>query len=231
MKIYIALLTLVFSLFAAEIDPKPFKAIKVFAPTHISITKAYDHGLIYELSIQIETPQGNQFTSAYVTKDKKVVAFGDVIDASTGEAIKRPLDMKSIRESADIVYGTGSKEYIVFTDPECPYCVKFEKMWPSIKKKVKLYVYFMPLSNHHNATKMSYHVMKQKTQVAKAKAILAMAQGDRSFERLTMSQQISDLFGQKIKDNQALANQFGVRGTPAVFDHKGAAVNWSTLGN
>jgi len=230
MKIYIALLTLALSIFAGEVDPKPFKAMKVFAPAHITISNAYDHGLIYELTIEIGTPRGKQFTSAYVTKDKKIIAFGDVIDASSGEAIKRPLDMKSIRENADIVYGTGSKEYIVFTDPECPYCVKFEKMWPSISKKVKLYVYFMPLSNHHNATKMSYHVMKQKTQVAKAKAILDMANGDRSFERLTMSQQISDLFGQKIKDNQALANQFGVRGTPAVFDNKGATVNWTSLG-
>ena len=72
--------------------------------------------------------------------------------------------------------------------------------------------------------------MKQKDQTAKAKAILDMAHGDRSFERLSMSQQIHDLFGQKIKDNQVLATEFGVRGTPAVLDTKGASVNWMTLG-
>ena len=230
MKLFIAFMTLTLSLLAGDIDPKPFKSIKTFSAEHISITKAYDHGLIYELSLEITTPRGKQFTTAYVTKDKKVIVLGEALDANTGAAIKRPLDMKNIRENADIVYGEGKDEYIVFTDPECPYCVRFEKMWPTLSKKVKLYVYFMPLSNHRNATQMSYYVMNQKGQAAKAKAILDMADGDKSFERLSMTQKMNDTLGEKIKDNQALANQFGVRGTPAVYDTKGATINWSTLG-
>ncbi len=138
--------------------------------------------------------------------------------------------MTNIRNNADLVYGSGSKEYIVFTDPECPYCVKFERMWPAIETKVKLYVFFMPLSNHRNATQMSYHVMKQKDQKTKAKAILDMANGDRSFERLSMTQQIHELFAKKIQENQVLANEFGARGTPAVFDNKGNPVSWPDLG-
>lgn len=230
MKFYFILLALSLSLTAGEIDPKPFTSIKMLSQPHIKITKAYDHGLVYELGIEISSPRGTQHTTAYVTKDKKVVLLGDALDADTGESIKRPLDMSKIREQADIAYGTGTKEYIVFTDPECPYCVKFEKMWPSLEKKVKLYVYFMPLSNHRNATQMSYHIMKQKDQKAKAKAILDMADGDRSFEKLTMNQQIHELFGKKIAQNQTLANEFGARGTPAVFDTKGVPVNWTSLG-
>jgi len=230
MKLFFAFIALTLTLLAGDIDPKPFKSIKMLSPEHITIAKAYDHGLIYELSLEIFTQRGIQYTTAYVTKDKKVVVLGDALDANTGEAIKRPLDMKSIRENADIVYGTGSNELIVFTDPECPYCVKFEKMWPSLSKKVKLYVYFMPLSNHRNATQMSYYVMNKQGQAAKSKAILDMANGDTSFERLSMTQEMHDSLGEKIKENQTLANQFGVRGTPAVFDNKGATVNWSTIG-
>lgn len=230
MKLFITFITLTFSLFSAEVAPKPFKSIKMLSPEHISITKAYDHGKVYELSLELTTPRGVQYTTAYVTKDKSIVILGEVLDANTGTAIKRPLDMKNIRENSDIVYGDGKDEFIVFTDPECPYCVRFEQMWPSLSKKVKLYVYFMPLSNHRNATQMSYYVMNKKDQATKAKAILDMANGDKSFERLSMTQKMQDELGSKIKDNQALANQFGVRGTPAVFDTKGAAVNWSTLG-
>lgn len=230
MKLYFTLISLALSLLAGDIDPKQFSAVPMFAQPHISITKAYDHGDIYELQLEVLTQRGVQRTSAFLTKDKKVVLFGDAIDATTGEPIKKPLDMKSIRENADLIYGTGTKEYIVFTDPECPYCVKFEKMWPMLESKVKLYVYFMPLSNHRNAVQMSYHVMKQKDQKTKAKAILDMANGDKSYERLTMSQQINDLFAKKISENQELANEFGVRGTPAVFDAKGNAVNWPSLG-
>jgi len=230
MKFYFILLSLSLSLIAGDIDPKSFKSIKTLAQPHIKILKAYDHGLIYELSLQITSSRGAQHTTAFVTKDKKVVLLGDALNANTGESIKRPLEMTKIRENADIVYGTGSKELVVFTDPECPYCVKFEKMWPAMQKNVKLYVFFMPLSNHRNAVQMSYHVMKQKDQKAKSKAILDMANGDRSYERLSMSQQIHELFGKKIDDNKALANDFGVRGTPAVFDTKGENVNWTTLG-
>lgn len=230
MKIYFSLLTLLGSLIAGDIDPAEFKSVPMFSQSHIKITKAYDHNKVYELQLEISTPRGAQTTTVFLTKDKKVVLVGDAMDASTGESIKRPVDMKAIRANADIVYGNGSKEYIVFTDPECPYCVKFEKMWPTMQKNVKLYVFFMPLSNHRNAVQMSYHVMKQKDQETKAKAILDMANGDRSYERLTMSQQIHELFGKKIEENKALANDFGVRGTPAVFDVKGENVNWTTLG-
>ncbi|HIC44642.1 MAG TPA: hypothetical protein EYO73_10290 [Sulfurimonas sp.] len=230
MKLFFVCVTLTLGLLAGDIDPKSFKSIKMLSPSHISISKAYDHGIIYELSLEISTPRGKQYTTAYVTKDKKVVVLGEVLDANTGVEIKRPLDMQSIRKNADIVYGEGKDEYIVFTDPECPYCVKFELFWPSISKKVKLYVYFMPLSNHRNATKMSYYVMKQEGQVAKANTILNMAKGDKSFERLSMTQKMHDVFGTKIKQNQVLANKFGVRGTPAVFDTKGTAINWSSLG-
>lgn len=230
MKIFIVLFSLALSLIAGDIDPTEFKSVPMFSQPNIKVLKAYDHGNIYEIQLEVSTPRGAQRTSTFLTKDKKIVLFGEAMDAATGESIKRPLDMKSIRETADIVYGSGSEEYIVFTDPECPYCVKFENMWPSLEKKVKLFVFFMPLSNHRNAVQMSYHVMKQKDQKAKAKAILDMANGDRSFERLSMSQQIHDLFGQKIDENKALADEFGVRGTPAVFDTKGGTVMWNRLG-
>jgi thiol:disulfide interchange protein DsbC len=230
MKLLLTLLTLSIALFAGDIDPKPFKSVPALSADHIKVNKAYDHGTIYELKIEIMSPRGPQHTSAFLTKDKKVILFGDAMDAVTGESIRRPIDMKNIRKSADLVFGSGKEEYIVFTDPECPYCVKFEKMWPDLEKKVKLYVFFMPLSNHRNAVQMSYHVMKQKDQEAKTKAILDMANGDRSFERLTMTQQIHELFSKKIEENKGLANDFGVRGTPAVYDVKGESVNWPKLG-
>ncbi len=230
MKFYLLIIALTFSLMAKEVDPAPFKSVPMLAPPHISITSAYDHGTLYELQLEISTSQGPQHTSAFLTKDKKVVLFGEAVDATTGETIKRPLDMTPIRKSADLVYGTGKEELIVFTDPECSYCVKFERMWPSLEKKVKLYVFFMPLSNHRNAVTMSYHVMKQQGQKAKAKALLELANGDRSFERLSMNQEMHDLFSQKIDSNKALAQEFGVRGTPAVFNTKGENVSWNTLG-
>ncbi len=230
MKTVIALLTLALALLAKDVDPTIFNSVKMLAQPHIKIAKAYDHGVIYEVSLEVQSPRGAQFTTAYVTKDKKVVLLGEALDAATGETIRRPLDMTDIRANADVIYGSGSKEYIVFTDPECPYCVKFERMWPSIEKKVKLYVFFMPLSNHRNATQMSYYVMKQKDHPTKAKALLDMAHGDKQYERLTMTQQIHELFAKKIQENQSLANEFGARGTPAVFDNKGNPVAWPELG-
>lgn len=230
MKLYLLIIALAFSLMAKEIDPAPFKSVPMLAPSHISVTSAYDHGTLYELQLEVMTSQGPQRTTAFVTKDKKVVLFGEAVNATTGETIKRPLNMASIRKNADLVYGTGTQELIVFTDPECSYCVKFERMWPSLEKKVKLYVYFMPLSNHRNAVSMSFYVMKQQGQKAKAEALLQMAEGDRSFEKLSMNQEMHELFAQKIEQNRELAEEFGVRGTPSVFNTKGENVAWNSLG-
>lgn len=230
MKLYFLIIALALTLMAKEVDPAPFKSVPMLAPSHINITGAYDHGTLYELQLEVMTSQGPQRTTAFVTKDKKVVLFGEAVNATTGETIKRPLDMASIRKNADLIYGTGTQELIVFTDPECSYCVKFERMWPSLEKNVKLYVFFMPLSNHRNAVSMSFHVMKQEGQTAKAKALLQMADGDRSFEKLSMNSEMHELFAQKIEDNRALAEEFGVRGTPSVFNTKGENVAWNSLG-
>ena len=67
--------------------------LELFKRAQIKITKAYDTGSIYILNINV---QGNK-DEIYLTKDKKLVLAGDVIDPNTGMKVTATADVASIR--------------------------------------------------------------------------------------------------------------------------------------
>ena len=96
--------------------------LELLKRAQIKIVKAYDIGSLYILNINV---QGNS-DEIYLTKDKKLILSGDVIDASNGMKITAPVDLTGVAGKEALVHGKGTEEYILFTDPECPYCKKFE---------------------------------------------------------------------------------------------------------
>lgn len=137
--------------------------LELLKRAQIKINKAYDIGSLYILNI---TVQGNA-DEIYLTKDKKLILSGDVIDATNGMKISAPVDLTGIAGKEAFVFGKGTEEYILFTDPECPYCKKFESYLPQIESKVKIRVFYFPLESHENAKDLSLYVMSQKTKAKK----------------------------------------------------------------
>ena len=121
--------------------------LELFKRAQIKITKAYDTGSIYILNINV---QGNK-DEIYLTKDKKLVLAGDVIDPNTGMKVTAPADVASIRGKDAFVYGKGNEEYFLFTDPECKYCKMLESYLPKIENKVKIRIFYNLLDSHSNA--------------------------------------------------------------------------------
>jgi len=217
------------TLFAGEVSVDGFKKLPIVTKMGANITKAYDHGSLYEIEFTMLTPRGMQSTTAYITKDKKAILFGEAYKLDGMKPLTIPLDVAAIKSGADLVFGSGKKEYFLFTDPECHYCKMFEQSWPRIEKDVKIYVYYMPLSQHYNAKKMTYYIMHQKTNADKASASIRMTNGDRSFESASISKKEMAAFEKKIAKNQAFAQRMGVRGTPSLYDFDGNVVNWQLL--
>lgn len=81
---------------------------------------------------------GGNADEIYLTKDKKLILSGDLIDVNSGIKISAPADLTGVRGKEAFVYGKGTEEYFLFTDPECPYCKKFESYLPQIENKVKI---------------------------------------------------------------------------------------------
>ena len=83
--------------------------LELLKRAQIKIVKAYDIGSLYILNINV---QGNS-DEIYLTKDKKLILSGDVIDASNGMKITAPVDLTGVAGKEALVYGKGTEEYIL----------------------------------------------------------------------------------------------------------------------
>ncbi|MCT7910345.1 DsbC family protein [Arcobacter lacus] len=122
---------------------------------------------------------GNLF---YVNPFNKLLVFGEIWtnkgfsitqnDKSKWQSELSQTILKSLNEdykvedltkvAKKITYGKGSNKYdfLIFTDPECPYCKMAEEYFE--KQNVNLYVVFIPLSLHKNAKEWSLKSLSSK---------------------------------------------------------------------
>lgn len=199
--------------------------LELFKRAQIKINKAYDTGSIYILNISV---QGNK-DEIYLTKDKKLVLAGDVIDASTGMKITSPADVAPIRGKEAFVYGTGSEEYFLFTDPECKYCKMLESYLPKIQDKVKIRVFYYPLDSHVNARDLSLYIMSQKTTDKKISAMFDASTNLEKVKSTKYSQAELEKLEKQLDEQMQIGMNLNVQGTPTLFDKDGKNIVWVNL--
>lgn len=204
---------------------KQIENLELFKRAQINITKAYDMGNLYALKIKV---QGNN-DEVFLTKDKKSLITGEVIDTASGAKVTIPADLTGVRGKEAFTYGSGSDEYFLFTDPECPYCKKFESYFPQIEKNVKIRVFYYPLEFHKNAKDMSIYIMSKKTTEDKSKTMLSLDLNDEAYKNRKYSKEELAKLEAKLAEQMSIAQNLGVQGTPAVFDKKGNKVSWPNM--
>jgi thiol:disulfide interchange protein DsbC len=128
----------------------------LFQKAQVKINSGIDAGSVYMLNVTVRG-KGSQI---FLTKDKKYLIPGDVISTQDGKPLTMPVDLKPTIGKEAFTYGTGKDEYVLFTDPECPYCKKFESYFPQMKDKVKIRVFYFPLDFHKNAKDISLYKQK-----------------------------------------------------------------------
>lgn len=198
------------------------ESLELFQGAQIKVSKAYDTGSLYLLKV---TVRGGA-DEIYLTKDKKYLIAGDVIDTTTGGKLTVPADLSSTKGNEAFTFGTGKDEYVLFTDPECPYCKKFESYFPQIADKVNIKVFYFPLDFHKNAKDISLYVMSQKTKEAKAKAMLNTDKDSKAFKNRKYAAGELEKLEKHLEKQMKIGSDLGVRGTPAVFDKDGNKVSW-----
>ena len=199
--------------------------LELLKRAQIKITKAYDIGSLYILNI---TVQGNP-DEIYLTKDKKLILSGDVIDASNGMKITAPADLTGVKGKEAFTYGKGSEEYFLFTDPECPYCKKFESYLPQIEDKVKIRVFYFPLESHENAKDLSLYIMNQKTSSEKAEAMFSASENLDKAKNAKYTQAELAKLEKSLEEQIQIGMKLNVQGTPTIFDKDGKSVVWVNL--
>lgn len=199
--------------------------LELFKRAQIKITKAYDTGSLYILNINV---QGNP-DEIYLTKDKKLVLAGDVIDVSNGTKVTAPADLTGVRGKEAFVYGTGTEEYFLFTDPECPYCKKLESYLPQISSKIKIRVFYFPLDSHVNAKDLSLYILSQKTNEKKIAAMFDASSNLEKVKSTKYSQAELEKLEKQLDEQIQLGLKLNVQGTPTIFDKDGKNVIWVNL--
>ena len=202
------------------------KELELFKRANIDIVNGHDLGSLYYFNIKV---QGNPNT-IYLTKDEKYLISGEVINTSTGKKLVAPANLSILEEEKEaLTFGTGSQELVLFTDPECPYCKKFESYFKQIEDKVKIRVFFFPLDFHKNARDLSAYIMSKDTNEGKVEAMLNTTKDSENFKNRNIpAEKLNELYS-SIDEQIKLGVQLGVQGTPALFDKDGNAVSWTEL--
>ena len=229
-KVIISSLVLAGSLSAdykevSKVEISQMEQLELFKRAQIKINKAYDTGSLYILNISV---QGNP-DEIYLTKDKKLVLAGDVIDASNGMKITSPADVAPIRGKEAFVYGTGTEEYFLFTDPECKYCKMLESYLPKIQDKVKIRVFYYPLDSHTNAKDLSLYIMSQKTTDKKVTAMFDSTASIEKAKSMKYTQAELEKLEKQLDEQIQIGMKLNVQGTPTLFDKDGKNIIWVNL--
>lgn len=98
-----------------------------------------------------------------ITDNNIVIANGVVYDAKSKQRITIDIDYKKHLKDEAFTIGNGKKDLFLFSEPECPYCVRFEDELSKFKKdEYKLHVFMFPLEQIHFLAKdMSIAVLSQ----------------------------------------------------------------------
>lgn len=214
-----------FAFAGTAITPEQEKQLKESFPEligkqGIKINKGVDHGKFIQVELEVQTPRGPQQFEVHSVKGSDVLFAGNAYDKS-GKKFELPKNGELIKKGVAMTNGNPKGEAIyLVTDPECPYCKKFEEnMDPEAAKKYAINIIPMPLSFHKNAVPMFYWILsgKDKKEV-QDRFHAVMVKNDKSWEKFTPSEAEKTKLDEKIKNGMNAAMELKAGGTPSVFD-------------
>lgn len=195
---------------------------KVLQDPVLHVTGAIEKTDSYILKVEARTPQGSQLVPAFLDKKTSDLYIGSAYDKE-GNPIVFPKDVRAIKEGISFSYGNGSKDLYIVTDPECPYCSRFEKAAAGKLGDYRVHVILMPLSFHKKAPAMIEWIMQGKDDSTKKKRFeKVMVKGSTEYQALIKDAKkpfvYSKTVGEAMKKVKRATMELGVRGTPAIYD-------------
>lgn len=161
----------------------------------------------------------------YVNPFKRVIFIGELY-TNTGVSLTandrdawqsevsakqaKDLSLKEVTQYAKKVdFGKGSKKYefVLFTDPECPFCARVEELF--IKKDVSVYVNFFPLSIHSHAEQWSKEILSAPDF---KEALIKLRETQKDLEV-----KITPQAEQTLKKMRELGEKLNIMGTPKLL--------------
>lgn len=198
------------------------KNVKALNKPMLTVKEGIDRGTVYFLKLESKTKRGPRVMNAFVDKHSGDIYFGKGYDKN-GKLISFPKDVKTIKEGVSFSYGDGKKDLYIVTDPECPYCIKFEKATHNKLKDYRVHFILYPLSYHKKSPAMVEWIMQGKDDKTKRSRLeQVMVKNSTIYQTLIKNPKKPFKMSKRIKTltekSRKAMNELGVRGTPAVFD-------------
>ncbi len=222
---------------AKLLDVEKLKEIKASTkalqnPT-LKIKDGMDEGSVYFLRLEAKSRRGTRELQAFVDKKSGAVYFGNGYDKD-GKMMSFPKDPKIIKDGISFSYGSGEKELYLVTDPECPYCIKFEKASEGKLDDYTVHVILYPLPFHKKAPAMVEWIMRGKSDAEKKERLSQISlKNSTEYKALITDAKKPFKYTAEIQEkmNKSLeaVKEIGARGTPVTFDASFNQVPWSSL--
>jgi len=208
------------------VDAEKFPALKkmnaVLTDPALTIKGAIEKPESYILKLEAKSPRGSQNITAFLDKKTSELYIGSAYDKE-GKMIEFPKDANIVKAGIAFTYGTGKKEIYLITDPECPYCSKFEQAAQGKLSDYTVHVILFPLSFHKKSPAMTEWIMMGKDDVEKkARFEEVMLKGSKKYAELIKDAKKPFVYSAEaevyIKKSEAAAREMNMRGTPALYD-------------
>lgn len=127
-----------------------------------------------------------------------------------------------LQHAIKTVHGNGARKIVVFSDPDCPYCMLLERDTLNNMDNITIYTFLFPLDRHSDAAR-------------KAGLIWCAADRARAWRDWTTAGllPVPELCLPPLKANLALGQRLGVRATPTLLLPQGemimGAIDQATL--
>ncbi|MBI5492434.1 MAG: DsbC family protein [Deltaproteobacteria bacterium] len=161
---------------------------------------------------EVEVTQGDKVFVVYMDFAKKFLVEGKftALEQLGESAPLKKVDLKKVPLENAVVIGSASaqKKVIVFDDPDCPYCAKLHEEIKKItdkRKDIVFYIKMYPLPIHPGAYEKSKSIV-----CAKSEKLLDDAFSGKKLPK-------AECETKEIDENIKLAEELGVRGTPAII--------------
>jgi thiol:disulfide interchange protein DsbC len=146
--------------------------------------------------IYVYTPKELIFFGEIYSKDGVNITAEKHAPSNDADSSIAAIDLSPLMESASKI-NSGENEYgfIVFTDPDCPYCQRLENFL--MKEKVDVYNVYTPIDSiHPNAREKSIRLLQEQNNISEKEAT------------------------EKLRMGEAIANGIGVHATPITIVYK-----------
>ncbi|MGA7949580.1 MAG: DsbC family protein [Thiobacillaceae bacterium] len=181
----------------------------------ISAVHKTPYGGLYEVLIDGDV--------IYATANGKYLFIGNVVDTATKRNLTaaRMAKLQEVKwdslpfsHAIKIVKGDGSRKLAVFSDPDCPYCKRFENELTKVDN-VTIYTFLTPIASlHPGAINVAKQIWCEKDRVTAWHDYMLKAEKPKA----------TATCNNPVDENIALSNQLKVSGTPTLIFENGQRV-------